>query len=101
MTFREWCMDNNLYKNEYAISHLMMDGGSLRVSSDFIDKFNKKYIECINEGVKLYIVEQKTKTFNFFIDLDYKDTDIIDGEYIKEVCQYICDKVTSLVTKKI
>ena len=51
-----------------------MDGGVLSVPFDRLNQFNEKYIEAIRSGEKLFIVEQKSPTYNFFVDIDYKDT---------------------------
>ena len=40
-------------------------------------------------------VEQKTKTYNFFLDMDYKDHDELTVADVKNLSQIICDKVRS------
>ena len=41
----------------------------------------------------MFVVEQKTQTYNFFIDIDYKDTEPLSVEDIQDICKIICDKV--------
>ena len=53
----------------------------------------RKYIEAVNQGEKLFVVEQKSKTYNFFVDLDYKGDESLTIEEIKDICKVICDKV--------
>tara|TARA_B110000503_G_scaffold2440_1_gene3233 strand:+ start:2208 stop:3602 length:1395 start_codon:yes stop_codon:yes gene_type:complete len=70
-----------------------MDGGVLSVPFDKLNDFYEKYIECIKKGEKLFVVEQKTPTYNFFIDIDYKSEDSLSIDEIKSICKVICDKV--------
>lgn len=71
----------------------MMDGGVLSVPFDKLPDFNTMYINAIASGEELFIVEQKTSTYNFFVDIDYKDSTPLTVEEIEEVCKVICDKV--------
>ena len=58
-------------------SHL--DDGSVgyvkSITRVYVHKFNEKYVECIiTIGRNVYTLSnKKTKTFNFFVDVDYKD----------------------------
>lgn len=70
-----------------------MDGGVLSVPFDKLNAFLEEYIRAVEAGEKLYLVEQKTKTYNFFVDIDYKDKDPLNIEEIKDVCKIVCDKV--------
>jgi hypothetical protein len=70
-----------------------MDGGVLSVPFDKLNDFYEKYIEAVKRGERLYVVEQKSETYNFFVDIDYKAEKPLEVEEIKNVCKVICDKV--------
>jgi Prim-pol 4/Herpesviridae UL52/UL70 DNA primase len=53
-------------------THVLMDGGILFVPTEETEEFYQVCIDLINSGSKLYVVEQKTENFRFFVDLDYK-----------------------------
>ena len=90
--FNSWCNSQG-FTNSTNISHVRMDGGVLSVPFDRLNQFNEKYIEAIRSGEKLFIVEQKSPRYNFFVDIDYKDTTSLDMDEIKSVCKIIYDKV--------
>ena len=70
-----------------------MDKGVLYVPYDRLNEFYAKYIEYIKKE-KLYVVEQKTlDSYNFFVDLDYKDDEALTVEQVERICRVICDKV--------
>jgi hypothetical protein len=70
-----------------------MDGGVLSVPFDRLNEFHEKYVEAVSSGEKLFLVEQKSPTYNFFVDIDYKDVESLTMEEIKDICKVICDKV--------
>ena len=87
-------MFNKWYANNATnLSHVLMDGGKLSVPFDRLNDFYEKYIEAISSNEKLFVVEQKTPTYNFFIDIDYKDKESLAMDEIKSICKIICDKV--------
>lgn len=90
--FKTWCKQNR-YNNNIELSHVLMDGGVLSVPFDKLDDFYEVYIRDVIAGEKLYVVEQKTEPFNFFVDLDYKDTDPLTLDQIESIVKIICDKV--------
>ena len=90
--FKSWCATQK-FNNATNLSHVLMDGGVLSVPFDKLNVFYEKYIEAVNQGEKLFIVEQKSKTYNFFVDLDYKGDESLTIEEIKNICKVICDKV--------
>jgi len=90
--FKSWCATQK-FNNATNLSHVLMDGGKLSVPFDRLNDFYDKYIEVIKKGEKLFVVEQKTPTYNFFIDIDYKNEDSLSIDDIKSICKIICDKV--------
>jgi hypothetical protein len=90
--FKSWCAAQKI-NGATNLSHVLMDGGVLSVPFDKLNDFYEKYIEAISSGEKLFIVEQKTSVYNFFMDIDYKDEDSLSIDEIKSICKIICDKV--------
>ena len=70
-----------------------MDGGVLSVPFDRLNEFHEKYIEAIQLGENLFVVEQKSPIYNFFVDIDYKDERALSLDEIQDICKIICDKV--------
>jgi len=66
-----------------------MDGGILYVPPEETDEFFREYIQTIKSGQKLYVVEQKTPRFKFFIDFDYKDPEKLSDDDILNFCKII------------
>ena len=91
--FKRWCKDQG-FSNNSDLSHVLMDGGVLSVPFDKLNDFYEKCVEAYNSGEKIFVVEQKTENYNFFMDLDYKDDEEMSFEQIKSVCKVICDKVS-------
>jgi hypothetical protein len=91
--FKRWCKDQG-FANNSDLSHVLMDGGVLSVPFDRLNDFYEKCVEVYNSGEKIFVVEQKTENYNFFMDLDYKDDEEMSFEQIKSVCKVICDKVS-------
>jgi hypothetical protein len=90
--FKRWCSQQG-FAHGNQLSHVLMDGGVLSVPFDKLDEFYTKYIECVRHGEKVFVVEQKTPTYNFFVDIDYKNTEALSIEEIQDICKIICDKV--------
>ena len=90
--FKSWCATQN-FNNATNLSHVLMDGGKLSVPFDRLNDFYDMYIKAISANEKLFVVEQKTPTYNFFIDIDYKDEESLSIDEIKSICKIICDKV--------
>ena len=70
-------------------THVLMDGGVLVVPPEDLSEFYHKYVEAINFGSKLFIVEQKTEYFKFFVDLDYKAPEKLSDEDLLQFCSII------------
>ena len=90
--FKSWCAAQK-FNNATNLSHVLLDGGKLSVPFDRLNEFYEKYVEAVKLGEKLYIVEQKTETYNFFVDIDYKSPDPLGIDEIKDICKVICDEV--------
>jgi len=90
--FKKWCVSHK-FNNATNLSHVLMDGGVLSVPFDKLNDFYDVYIKAVKSGEKLFVVEQKTPTYNFFVDIDYKDTEALTLDEIKGICKIICDKV--------
>src|SRR6056300_1647392 len=88
MAFHQW-----VAKNSRNLSHVLMDGGCLSVPGDKLSSFNDAYVDAVLRGEKVFVVEQKTPTYNFFCDIDYKDSEPLSVEDIQDICKIICDKV--------
>ena len=76
-------------------THVLMSGGILHVPDSEIEEFHRAYIDLINSGSKLYVVEQKTERFKFFVDLDYKAPDKLSDEDLNQFCSIIDEVVGS------
>lgn len=61
-------------------------------------EFHRNYLDTINSGTKLYVVEQKTERFKFFIDLDYKAHDKLSDEDLNQFCTIIHEAIGSSST---
>ena len=66
-------------------THVLMDGGILQVPFEQLEEFYTECVHSIRTGTKLYIVEQKTDVFKFFVDLDYKGPEALPDEAILEL----------------
>lgn len=90
--FRQWCSKNGFFNNKNT-SHVLMDGGILSVPYERLNDLYKVYIKSVEAGEPIFVVEQKTEFFNFFIDIDYKDNEPLTFEQIESITKIICDKV--------
>jgi hypothetical protein len=73
------------------MTHVLMDGGILHV--DDPDEFHKEYIDELKTK-RLYVVEQKTEMFKFFIDMDYKGASALEPSDIIKLVKTM-NKVTN------
>ena len=76
------------------ITHVMLNGGVLHASNATPDVFHSRYVKSLKRK-KLYLVEQKTIIFRFFVDLDYKAEEALPPDIIIELCQAM-NRVTGL-----
>lgn len=97
MNFRQWCSTNGLYaKKGKKATHVLMDGGILFVSPEHEDEFAQMYFDCARKD-KIFAVEAKTDHFRFFVDLDYKDTEEMDPDLLRNIVITLCAKVNEIV----
>ena len=73
-------------------THTLMDGGILFVQDQDKDSFFQVYIEQLKKR-KLYVVEQKTHVFNFFVDLDYKAVAKLKDDALLAICEVIHEAI--------
>jgi len=66
-------------------THVLMDGGILQVPFEQLEEFYVECVHAIRTGTKLYVVEQKTDVFKFFVDLDFKSSEALPDEAIIEL----------------
>ena len=66
-------------------THVLMDGGILQVPFEQLEEFYTEYVHAVRTGKKVYVVEQKTDVFKFFIDLDYKDAKVLSEPDVLDV----------------
>ena len=93
--FKEWCAAQG-FSTSTNLSHVLMDGGVLSVPFDRLTEFYGFYVNCVKSGQPIFVVEQKTDIYNFFLDIDYKDTEALSLEQIETYVKVICEKVNSL-----
>ena len=87
--FKSWCSQNGFLKKVPNPSHVLLDGGCLSVPFDRLDEFYDKYIEAVHADEKVFVVEQKTPTYNFFVDLDYKADVALGMDEISQISTVI------------
>jgi hypothetical protein len=62
-----------------------MDGGILQVPFEQLDEFYRECVYAVSAGKKIYVVEQKTDVFRFFVDLDYKGPEALPDDAVLEL----------------
>lgn len=83
MSIEKWRVPNG------PATHVLMDGGILFVPTEETQEFYKSCVDAIKLGTKLYVVEQKTELFKFFVDLDYKAQEKLKDEDLLQFCSII------------
>jgi hypothetical protein len=66
-------------------THVLMDGGILQVPFEQLDEFYTECVHAVRLGKKLYVVEQKSDVFKFFVDLDYKGPEALPDDAVIEL----------------
>ena len=90
--FKRWCHENGL-NNASNLSHVLMNGGKLSIPDDRLKEFYEVYCDAVASGEKLYVVEQKSTLYNFFVDMDYKSTEALDLPEVESIVKVVCNKV--------
>lgn len=85
------CMDRWSRKGDAPITHVLLNGGILSVEDS--SSFHAFYIDSLLQNKKLYVVEQKTDPFRFFVDLDYKAPEALTGEELIRICRIMCNVI--------
>jgi hypothetical protein len=83
-------------------THVLMDGGILQVPFEQLDEFYVESVHAVRTGKKLYVVEQKTDVFKFFVDLDYKGPEALPDDVILnlvEVMHAVVQKGRCLIAR--
>jgi hypothetical protein len=80
-------------KGDEAPTHVLMNGGQLYVPDRDLDDFWRAYLSDLACGKKLYVVEQKTEKFRFFVDIDYRAEEGLGDAAAFELCQRIYEYV--------
>ena len=76
-------------KGDEAPTHVLMNGGQLHVPDRDLDEFWRAYLSDLACGKKLYVVEQKTEKFRFFVDIDYRAEKPLEDSSALELCRKI------------
>lgn len=92
MNFKRICSNNN-FNNKSNISHVLMDGGVLSIPFDRLDSFYELCVQCIKSNEPIFVVEQKTEFYNFFLDIDYKNENQLEFDEIQTISKTIFSKV--------
>lgn len=89
--FRALCTQKGFTNVSNGVTHVLMDGGSLHVPFDRLGEF---YGMCADRSNRVYVVEQKTELYNFFMDIDFCDSEALSLEQIRSVCKIIYNKIS-------
>ena len=76
-------------KENEAPTHVLMNGGQLYVPDKDLMDFWRAYLSDLASGQKLYVVEQKTEKFRFFVDIDYRAETALSDEETLGLCRKI------------
>lgn len=70
--FKRYCNKKGWYTTQNNATHLFMDGGKLHIPDNDLPQFINKYIECINKGDIVSLVEKLGAycEMRFFLDVD-------------------------------
>lgn len=85
--FRKWlCEKGYLFpaKTIGPFTHLLMDGGNLKIPEDVMDEFYMRYAESVKNEENNYVVEQRTEFFPFLVDMDIIENEKIQPQKIRE-----------------
>ena len=80
-------------KGNEAPTHVLMNGGQLYVPDKDMMDFWRAYLSDLACGQRLYVVEQKTEQFRFFVDIDYRAESALSDDEILILCHQIYESV--------
>ena len=80
---RQWFGRNNMYvkrgtKNASTITHLLLDGGRIRIPDDMNDAFLRLYADAMDAGCRAYVVERRTEVFRYCMEVDMHSAEPVD-----------------------
>lgn len=78
---RKWTL-----KGQGSPTHVLMDGGQLYVPDHELGDFYQAYLCDLAQGRRLYVVEQKTDIFKFFVDIDFKASRALEDDDARDLC---------------
>jgi len=67
----------------------------LSIPPSDLNDFYDLCVSCVEVGEKIFVVEQKTELFNFFVDVDYQDDEALSVQEIRSISEVICQKIES------
>ena len=98
---RRWLIENKKLTKTKDYTHLLLDGGKLKIDKDSERQFLIKYAEDVYRGHKHYICEIKTPVFKMFSDLDFfEDASLLEEDLIK-YCAHIQSVISEFFTEDI
>ena len=74
-------------------THYLMDGGILDVPTQDTPAFFVEYLAALRKNHKVYVVEQKTDVFRFFVDLDWRGDTVLSDEELIGILEIMCQVV--------
>lgn len=93
-TLTNWFYTTNQIINKDSNTkptHLLLDGGRVKIKNELLSTFYKLYAECVDNKVPLHIVEHKTEVFKFFSDLDFINHEPMSKEELIKIVHTIQD----------
>ena len=88
--FKTQCLQKGFMSGEKPFTHVLMDGGSLTVPFEHLDDF---YELCAQQKDPIFVVEQKTPIYNYFLDIDYVSGEALELTDIEIYAQSIHQRV--------
>jgi len=79
---KKFFIERKLFTKDKDYTHLLLDGGKVKINQENISDFHNNYFMDIRCGNKNYICETKTDIFKLFMDLDFMYSVTIDKEFI-------------------
>lgn len=96
---KKFFIENKLFVKTKDYSHLLLDGGKVKIPQNLIYDFYKNYSLDIKNSNKNYICETKTNIFKLFLDLDFmyfNEEKCIDQDFIDTCITFINTITTNI-----